>query len=497
MAACCRYTDRRTGNLAVVDLPTNSVRLLTSDGNLSGPGYASVSTFSGDSRSIAYAWFLHDCQCAQLRTISVDGGQPTVAVTFTGVDEILPISWSRDGRNVAAWVSTPKEVSGYTLEIIDIARQERRVIGAGEVGLASFSPDGRHVVFARLSGPDSRVHDIYIADVDRGKAAPLITGPGNKSAPLWSADGQHVLFLSRGTGTMSLWAQQVAAGRASAEPFLISRNLGTVWPLGVSDQGSYYYMIEAQSSEVLVARVKVAEGRILEQPRRITSTAGASESPDWSPDGRWLAWRTVPPPFSLVVRDTVSGDERALSSVINVGPGPRWSPDGRSLLVRAGEGPTRGLYIVDVQSGTLRGPFLNTRPIGDTSGILAVERRFSWTSRSGVSLLDFQSGSEKRVYTPPSGWSHGRGLALSPDGKKLAAVLIKDGTFVISVMSLGTQVTREILRIQRPDVIILGRLDAGRAVSDLHQRPDGRWCECGAARRDVGRSCRWRTLHVT
>ena len=102
------YTDRRTGNLAIVELPTNSVRLLTSDGNLSGPDYASVSTFSGDSRSIAYAWFSHACQCAQLRTISVDGGRPTIITTFTGVDEILPVSWSRDGKKVAAWISTPE-----------------------------------------------------------------------------------------------------------------------------------------------------------------------------------------------------------------------------------------------------------------------------------------------------------------------------------------------------------------------------------------------------
>ena len=329
--------------MAIVDLPTNSVRLLTSDGNLSGPDYASVSTFSGDSRSIAYAWFSHACQCAQLRTISVDGGQPTIITTFTGVDEILPVSWSRDGKKVAAWISTPKEVSGYTLEIVDIAGQQRKVIGAGEVGLASISPDGRHVVFARPGGQDSRVHDIYIADVDRGQTEPLITGPGSKFAPLWSADGQQVLFLSRGTGTMSLWAQPVTSGRAASEPLVISRNLGTVWPLGLSDRGSFYYMIEAQSSEVLVTRVNFADGKILEQPRRVTSTAGASESPDWSPDGRWLAWRTVPPPFSLVVRDTVSGDERVLTSVINVGPAPRWSPDGKSMLVRAGEGPTRGL----------------------------------------------------------------------------------------------------------------------------------------------------------
>jgi Tol biopolymer transport system component len=255
-----------------------------------------------------------------------------------------------------------------------------------------------------------------------------------------------------------------------------------VWPLGVSDQGSYYYMIEAQSSEVLVARVNVVDGTILEQPRRITSTAGASESPDWSPDGRWLAWRTVPPPFSLVVRDTVSGDERALSSVSNVGPGPRWSPDGRSLLVRAGEGSTRGLYIVDVQSGTLRGPFLKTRPIGEYVWHPGGRAAFLLDFRTGVSLLDFRSGSEKRVYTPPSGWSHGRGLALSPDGKKLAAVLIKDGTFVISVITLGTQVTREILRIQRPDVISLGHWTRdghsvtyikGRTVDGVSAEPRG------------------------
>ena len=53
-------------------------------------------------------------------------------------------------------------------------------------------------------------------------------------------------------------------------------------------------------------------------------------------------------------------------------------------------------------------------------------------------------------------------------------VLRKDGTFVISVMTVGSQVTREILRVGQPEAIMLGDWTRdGRSIVFIKGRTDG------------------------
>jgi serine/threonine-protein kinase len=412
------YVDRQSRQLAVVDLAANTVKLLSPPVNTATSEYATSSTFSGDSRSLAFGWFSQGCSCVQLRTTALAGGEPKTLWTYSGIDEVLVTGWSRDGRYIATWVDDKPGQPGYSLEVFDTQTQQHRPLGAATVGLTGFSPDSRFLAFTRES--DGGAQDIYAADLAGDRIERLVGGPGNKSAPQWSADGEHVLFVSRGGGTASVWAQPMTNGRAAGEAVLISKNIGSVSPLGLTDAGSYYYMIEGQASDVLVARVDTREGRVIDPPRRLASSAGSSESPDWSPDGRFVAWRTVPPPFTLLVRDVVTGEERTLTSVTNVGPNPRWSPDGGSLLVRATIDRQLGLFTVDVATGAVRGPFVTERvPIDfawrpDGRGALVLDYQ------QGISSVDFSTRKATRVFSPPPRWSHGRGLAISPDGSSLA-----------------------------------------------------------------------------
>ena len=438
------YTDRDTGNLAVVDLLTDATREVTMDANVDRGDSAYASTFSYDGRRIAYGWFAHDCSCIQLRTVSVDGGRPVTLDTYPGVEDFFPSSWSRDGRYIATWVA--EKTSTYQFELFDVKTSKRRVIGPGAGSLTSFSSDGRYVVFAGASSADRMAHDIYIADVGTGRFEALITGPGDKSFPLWSADGEHIVFLNRGTDTIGLWSQSVQSGRPVNAPNLITKNIGAVFPLGLTTSGSYYYMVEAQASDVYVARVNMTAGAVLEPPRRIASSVGSSEAPEWSPDGRFLAWKTIARPPGIVIQSLDVPGERKLDLTLSVGPNARWSPDGRSLLIRASDAREGGLYLVDIGNGTRRGPFLKNQPFGDVEwephGRSALVLRWE----KGVTRLNFESGNESSVFMPPEGWSHGRGIAISPDGKRLAVNLIRENVIAITIAGLDGTPNREVVR---------------------------------------------------
>src|SRR5207244_2804378 len=94
--------------------------------------------------------------------------------------------------------------------------------------------------------------------------------------PVWTSDGKHLLFLSNRSGARGLWSIPIENGKETAAPTLASTNLGTgsVWPIGMTRSGSYYY---AQWSGD-VEQIAVAD---LRSGKTLETFVGAS--PSWSP----------------------------------------------------------------------------------------------------------------------------------------------------------------------------------------------------------------------
>jgi Tol biopolymer transport system component len=67
--------------------------------------------------------------------------------------------------------------------------------------------------------------------------------------------------------------------------------------------------------------------------QQLTAAAGYDYQPDWSPDGRWVAYSSYDgESVELRLLDLGSGESHALSSAGAVNLEPRFSPDGRRLL---------------------------------------------------------------------------------------------------------------------------------------------------------------------
>jgi dipeptidyl aminopeptidase/acylaminoacyl peptidase len=80
-------------------------------------------------------------------------------------------------------------------------------------------------------------------------------------------------------------------------------------------------------------RSRIVVRRLLEsEPIEPTGGPRRDHSPEWSPDGRRLAFISrVGPADQLFVLDFATGDTRQLSSVAEGAAGPKWSPDGSRI----------------------------------------------------------------------------------------------------------------------------------------------------------------------
>ncbi|HVX89711.1 MAG TPA: BamA/TamA family outer membrane protein [Gemmatimonadales bacterium] len=156
------------------------------------------------------------------------------------------VAWSPDGRFL---VSAAKRGPKDDILVIDVRRNrvERRI----EVPLAgvltpSFSPDGKQIVFSGLEGGLS---DLFIVNVDGTGLRRLTRDKYSDQNPVWSPDGRYLAFVTdRGPGTdfaaLTMGGQRIA-------------------------------LFDLQSDSI-VALQHMDRGR--------------NVSPQWSPDGRQVAF---------------------------------------------------------------------------------------------------------------------------------------------------------------------------------------------------------------
>lgn len=305
------------------------------------------------------------------------GGEREVTRVWGGLD------WSPDGRYFAV---SDSEATGRPTVIFLVSRDgtERRQVtlppGQGSVfdTQPKFSPDGKQILFLRWqSGVAS---ELFLVDPQTRSERQLTFDSRSISGYAWSPDGEEVLFVSNRDGNSRLWRLSVAAGQAQLQPRLPKRVEGlTEQPhqIAVSPVGGLIaYTQQLNNSTVEVRRLDphltssnsvpclLDSSRPDHSPRFspdgqrlvfVSSRSGYDElwlatrdcssvtpltqfneqligSPNWSPDGRWIAFdRHVDNQAEIFVIGADGAGLRRLTSHPAADSMPSWSPDGQSI----------------------------------------------------------------------------------------------------------------------------------------------------------------------
>ncbi|MFQ5817037.1 MAG: hypothetical protein ACE5H2_03655 [Terriglobia bacterium] len=462
------FIDWDTGDLAVRDLTTGENRRLTDKGEWSeSDEFAEVSRVSPDGQQIAYGWFNGDRY--DLRLVGLDGSGLRVLYSNEDVDYVEPGAWSPDGKSICATVTKWDRTNQIVL--VSVADGSAKVLKTTDwrhPHVGQFSPDGRTIVYDFPPEEGSPARDIFLLATDGSRELRLVEHPANDRVLGWTPNGKRLLFSSDRTGTNGVWVIPVAEGKPQGSPALVKPAIGSIRPLGFTQEGNFYYGLGTGIRDAYIAPLDPVTGKVVADAEPVSQRyVGSNRMPAWSPDGKSIAYlrtRNVSAlGGQLVIRSVASGEEREFPLKLTVhGPfsPPCWSSDGRSVLVTGTDSKGRqGFYRVDVETGEVT-PFVRSEPrvtsqepawSPDGNVVFYLLRRDRSTKSSSIVRREVETGQEKELYraVPPAFVSN---FALSPDGQRLVFrggedYAMHDVLDVLKVMPATGGEPRDLMRV--------------------------------------------------
>jgi len=430
--------DWETGDLAIKEIPSGKLHRLTHKGTWAdSTEYAFVSIWSPDGKKLAYSW-MNEEGFFELRIIGLDGSEPQILYRNRENFYVEPSDWSPDGKLILVGMGKIQRIT--QIAIISIQDGSVRILKEGRVSPRFYLPNGKTIIFSFVSEtPDSRGSDIAMLSAESGEQVILVEHPAHDVPLGWAPHGERLLFLSDRTGNMDLWALEMKAGIPQGKPYLLKKDMGRIAPLGFTDDEDLYYVQYAGMNDVYTAALDLKTNSLSTPAQRATRLfIGANRSPDFSPDGKSLAYISErsygPERFQtqvLCIQTLESGEKRELFPDLEHIRFIRWSSSGENFFSYGFDRKGRtGLYAIDTQTGEIDFlleckeeesiPELDVFPEGKR----IVYKM--WEQRKGeegyimsIRIRDIQSGEEEEVYRHENAFQTSH-VALSSDGKLIA-----------------------------------------------------------------------------
>ncbi len=191
-----------------------------------------------------------------------------------------------------------------------------------------LSPDGRRLAYTII---DRGSRDVVIRDLARGVSTPLARGDAAEFGPLWTPDGERVIYQSDRPPYDIFWRDSDALG--PEVPLL--QNEYDNHASSVSPDGEILAYVENNAETQGDIWLLPLEGG---DPEIYRKTEFSELAPAFSPDGRWIAYSSNESGrFEVYVQSYPDPAEARQRVSADGGTEPLWARDGRELFYRNGK----------------------------------------------------------------------------------------------------------------------------------------------------------------
>jgi hypothetical protein len=243
---------------------------------------------------------------------------------------------------------------------------------SGEDNFGSYepaiSPDGKTVAYVRRDFKANST-EVWLHDVARGTDSQFTSNSKENFGPVWSPDGEQIVFGSDRDGKLSVY--QKAANGVTPEQ-LLDKDGG--YPIDWSQDGRYIFEVRGDPKtldDIWVLTLDSSPGKSPDKGGDRNSVPYLNSEfnergPKLSPGGQWLAYQSN----ANNKRDDVwvesfpnRGSKWPVST--NGGELPVWSRDGRELYFESRT--DRKMMVVEVTAGNVKSPFGVPKPLFDVN----------------------------------------------------------------------------------------------------------------------------------
>ena len=262
------------------------------------------------------------------------------------------LSWSPDGRWIAVGGSLePRAQSGVRIISVSdgIARSLHSLLQTGIDVLPAFDPRGRRLAFLRW-GPVGE-GELYVLNLnaDYSPAAAPVRITSDKRTirgVAWTPDGERLIYSTGGIlGQRSLKEVRVASsGQNTPSPTTLLFG-EEAFSLSMFRNGSLVYSRMNRDTNIWRLNLETASA----PPTRIIASTLDDHTPDYSPDGKHIAFASTRSGSAEIWIAGSDGASPVRLTHMN-GPAtsnPRWSPDGKTILFQSSKAGAADIYALD------------------------------------------------------------------------------------------------------------------------------------------------------
>ncbi len=277
---------------------------------------------------------------SHIHLVSIDGGR-SIRLTNGDKGETSP-QWSPDSMRIAFLADRDKGTQVWIIQAFG-GESEKLTFEENNVQAFRWSNDGKNIAFITRDVPKDKTErakkrkekfDTIVVDSDFSyshlwkvnletkEKKRLTEGNFSVSTPQWSPDNNQIAFVMSRSGTQESSFIDIS-----------------------EDRNTDIYVIDATGGT----------------PRQLTTNPAADTNPQFSPDGKWIAYIANSEPKSWAARNDVMLVSREGGVTRNVtkeffesaGSAMQWAPDGKTIYFSSGIGVYTHIFNVPVEGGKI------------------------------------------------------------------------------------------------------------------------------------------------